>query len=284
MTKKKQLETLVTDIGTTVQAICTGAKKITKKEADVFGKEMSEALIHWATPQTDRKNNLRMSNIGKPRRQLWFDLHEDTAPEEHSPDTLLRFLLGHILESLILFLAKKSGHKVEKQQEKVTCNGVSGSIDSIIDGRLVDVKTASPYSFKKFVDGRLSEDDPFGYLAQIAGYEEGLGLKDGGFLVMDKSSCKLTLHIPDDLDKPNASILIDTLRSDGEKTTPPTELCYQPIPDGKSGNMQLAKGCTWCRHKNKCFDNLRVFKYSNGYRYLTQVFKVPNVEEITHEA
>lgn len=277
---KKKLETLVEDMNSTIQTICKGDLKITQEEADGFGKEMSEALIHWSTPQTDRKNNLRMSNIGKPERQLWFDLQEDTPAEEHSGATYLRFLQGHLLESLLLFVAKKSGHKVEGMQEKVTCNGVSGSIDSIIDGKVVDVKTASPFSYKKFKDGRLSDDDPFGYLAQLAGYEEGLGLKDGGFLVIDKSSCDITLHVPMDLDKPNAVTLINNLRGSLDKKEPPAKLCYQPIPDGKSGNMQLARGCTWCRYKQRCFPTLRTFKYSNGYRYLTTVNKQPNVEEI----
>jgi hypothetical protein len=59
------------------------------------------------------------------------------------------------------------------------------------------------------------------------------------------------------------------------------------IPDGKSGNMKLARGCVYCRHKFECHADandgkgLRVFKYSTGYRYLTQVPKPPNVIEVT---
>ena len=71
------------------------------------------------------------------------------------------------------------------------------------------------------------------------------------------------------------------------KLKTPPERCYNPIPDGKSGNMQLPKGCVYCRHKFECHKDanegkgLRVFKYSTGYRYLTQVPKVPNVIEVT---
>ena len=55
----------------------------------------------------------------------------------------------------------------------------------------------------------------------------------------------------------------------------------------KSGNMKLARGCVYCRHKFECHADandgkgLRVFKYSTGYRYLTQVPKPPNVIEVT---
>ena len=51
--------------------------------------------------------------------------------------------------------------------------------------------------------------------------------------------------------------------------------------------MKLAKGCVYCRHKFECHADandgkgLRVFKYSTGYRYLTQVPKPPNVIEVT---
>ena len=51
--------------------------------------------------------------------------------------------------------------------------------------------------------------------------------------------------------------------------------------------MQLPKACVYCRYKFECHKDanegkgLRVFKYSNGNRYLTQVPKVPNVIEVT---
>ena len=60
----------------------------------------------------------------------------------------------------------------------------------------------------------------------------------------------------------------------------------QHIEDGKSGNRKLAIGCVYCKFKEKCWSEsnegkgLRVFKYSNGNRYLTQVVKTPDVQEI----
>ena len=65
------------------------------------------------------------------------------------------------------------------------------------------------------------------------------------------------------------------------------DFCYAPIPEGKAGNMKVARGCSWCPHKFECHKDanegkgLRVFKYSNGLRYLTQTPKPPKVIEVT---
>ena len=59
-------------------------------------------------------------------------------------------MFGDILEELLLFLAKEAGHTVTGQQDTLSISGVNGHRDAIIDGRLVDVKSASSYSFRKF--------------------------------------------------------------------------------------------------------------------------------------
>ena len=92
------------------------------------------------------------------------------------------------MEHLILFLAELSGHKVTDQQKKVTVDGIVGHMDSKIDGEVVDVKTASSHSFKKFKDGSLYGDDPFGYVAQLSGYEENEDSDKGGFLALNKAT------------------------------------------------------------------------------------------------
>jgi hypothetical protein len=159
-------------------------------------------------------------------------------------------------------------------------------MDCVIDGEVVDVKTASGFAFKKFKDGTLAEQDAFGYMAQLAGYEEAEGTNKGGFLALNKESGELAMFKPDNFDKPNIKKKITDIKKAIKLKTPPSK-CYSPIPDGKSGNMQLPKGCVYCRYKFECHKDanegkgLRVFKYSNGNRYLTQVPKVPNVIEVT---
>ena len=43
-------------------------------------------------------------------------------------------------------------------------------MDCKIDGIVTDVKSASSFGFKKFKDGQLAIDDPFGYIDQIKAY------------------------------------------------------------------------------------------------------------------
>ncbi len=60
----------------------------------------------------------------------------------------------------------------------------------------------------------------------------------------------------------------------------PKKYCYEPVPDGKSGNMKLAVGCSYCQFKKHCYPDLRVFNYSYAPKFLCKVVKEPNVQEI----
>ena len=285
----KKLNTLVDDIYKKLSVLGKGKSlNLSEESIEQFGESMKDVLRHWSTPTPRSTTTLRMSNIGRPNRQLWFDMKTEQQAQEIPPSTFIKFLYGHMLEEVVLLLVKLAGHTVSDEQKNVKIKGIEGHMDCVIDGEVIDVKTASGYAFKKFKDGTLAEDDTFGYMSQLAGYEAGHGTSNGGFLAMNKESGELALYIPEELDKPNIETKIDTVKKSLKKSAPP-ELCYKPIPDGSSGNMKLPRGCFFCRHKLECHKDsnngkgLRVFKYSKGLSYLTQVVKEPRVEEITHE-
>ena len=58
------------------------------------------------------------------------------------------------------------------------------------------------------------------------------------------------------------------------------EVCHEVVPDGKSGNMKLAVGCSYCQYKQVCWPGVRTFLYSSGPRYLTEVVNEPKVAEV----
>jgi hypothetical protein len=64
------------------------------------------------------------------------------------------------------------------------------------------------------------------------------------------------------------------------KLVEPPKRCYGHQPDGKSGNMKLGVGCSYCAYKHECWSSLRTFIYSNGPRYLTYVAREPDVMEV----
>ena len=287
--KKKNLNTLIDDIYKVVGDLGQGKPiKITDKQYKSFGQFMEHALRDWSTPRDGQRPNLRMSNIGRPIRQLWYDIKSDKEPSGVPAATMIKFLYGHILERLVLFLVEIAGHKVTDEQKEIEIDGVLGHMDCKIDGQVIDVKSASGFGFKKFKNGTLAEEDSFGYMAQLSGYETAEGTDEGGFLVINKETGELCLFIPEELDKINIRTKINKVRSALDEDTPP-ELCYQPIPDGSSGNYKLARECFYCPHKFECHKDsndgqgLRVFEYARGPVYLTKVERVPNVKEITNE-
>jgi len=258
---------------------------VTQGDIDLVVGNIRKALISWAIPEKrNRDFTVRMSNVGKPERQLWFEKNDENISKSIDGPTQIKFLYGHLLEEIVLMLVRMAGHEVTDEQKEVDVNGILGHMDCKIDGEVVDVKTASRFAFKKFSEGRLPQDDPFGYLGQLSGYESAEGTSDGGFLVMNKESGELCMYQPRQEDKLNITNKIDNLIPALELDTPP-ELCYDPIPDGKKGNMKLPKGCNWCKYKYECHKDandgagLRTFKYSSGLTYLTEVVAEPKVEE-----
>lgn len=283
----KSLENVVPDIYNLLENLSAGEPLPLSEEAlDETLASMKEAIMHWATPRKrDTDFTVRMSNVGKPNRQMWFEKRDTNTSRDIDGPTQIKFLYGHLLEEVVLMLVRMAKHNVTDEQKEVTVNGIVGHMDCKINGQVVDVKSASKFAFNKFKNGTLAADDPFGYLGQIAGYEKAEGTDEGGFLVINKESGELCMYVPDDLDKPNIDTKINVLLDDLELDTPP-DLCYNPIPDGKKGNMKLPKGCSWCKYKHECHKDsndgqgLRTFKYSTGYTYFTEVKSEPKVDEI----
>jgi len=287
----KKIDTLIEDIYSLLE---NGTNVSSVQNRDIlhnFGSEMSSILRKaLSEPSTERrKPKLRMSQVGKPNRQLWYDMQEDVEAEMINGQTRIKFLYGDILEALLIALTELAGHTVTEKQEEVEVEGIKGHKDCRIDGVLVDIKSASPYAFKKFKEGTLHSDDPFGYIAQISGYAEAGNDNKAAFFAIDKSSADLALMEVEPVHMINASERIRNVKSMVSSSAPP-ERCYQPEPDGTSGNMKLAIGCVFCPYKFKCWNDanggtgIRSFQYSNGVRHLVQVAKTPNVEEITDAA
>ena len=281
------LHDLVPDIYNELEKLSDDGKPLplTEENIDRTISGMKEALMSWATPRKrDSAFTVRMSNVGKPPRQLWYEKRDPKGRGGIDGPTQIKFLYGHLLEEIVLMLVRMVDYEVTDEQKEVTVDGIVGHMDCKINGEVVDVKTASRFAFNKFKEGRLAQDDPFGYMGQLAGYEEAEGTDGGGFLVLNKESGELCMFIPDDLDKPNIKSSISQLLPALELDVPPA-ICYDPVPDGKKGNMKLAKGCNWCKYKHECFKDsndgqgLRTFKYSNGYTHLTKVVAEPKVEE-----
>ena len=282
----KSLNNLIEDIYKNIQPICDGESlALSEEQIDKFGEDMKNVLRNWSSPTVrDSRFTLRMSNVGKPLRQLWYD-NKSEMDSSVTPITMIKFLYGHILEEVVLMLARLSGHEVSDEQKEVTVNDVKGHMDCKIDGEVVDVKTASSFAFKKFKYGTLPDDDPFGYISQLSGYEQSEGTTGGGFLVINKETGELTFYAPDEFDKIDTGKRIKTIRKAFKSKTPPDK-CYPEIPEGTKGNMKIHRGCSYCPHKFVCHSDsndgqgLRGFRYAKGVVYFTKVVKEPNVEEV----
>jgi hypothetical protein len=278
----KSLDTLVEDIYSLFDP--NQKHEASEELLDEFCENLKNILrVRLSGRAETEPRPIRFSSLGKKDRQVWMAAHPDPENEEPlRPQTFMKFLYGDVIEQLYLYLAKEAGHSVTDEQRQVEVDGITGSIDSIIDGTVVDVKSASSFGFEKFRKGTVEQDDPFGYVEQLAGYANVLTPdQDAAWLAIDKSSgemCVATLKsqvIKHHRPEPRIEHLKEVIASD----TPPL-LCYEPVPDGKSGNMRLDTGCSYCQHKFRCFPNVRTFIYSTGPRYLTEVVRTPNVYEV----
>jgi len=282
----KSIDTLVKDIYNLFNPdeISMDEKEI-DKHINEFGDNIKEHLKASLFEKERDKSNLRLSAIGRPDRQIWYDVNLNDKAQPFTSPTKIKFLYGYILEELLIALSKIADHKVTDTQKELEVEGVKGHQDCMIDDVLIDCKSTSPRGFEKFEKGDLIRDDPFGYIAQISAYAEGNNVDKAAFLAINKQSGEICLSPVHSLEMINAGDRVKYLKSMVNNKYPPNR-CYSDVKEGASGNKRLGTSCLYCNHKRECWKDvnnghgLRVFNYARGYRYLTKVEKIPDVPEV----
>ena len=270
------IKTLVDDIYNLVG----GEDGVSNAIASNMGTDIAGAVQRSLGRQERR--GIRLSGLGpKCPKALWHSVHTPELAEPLPPYAKIKYAYGHIIEHLIIGLAKAAGHDVTGEQDELTVDGIVGHRDCVIDGAVFDIKSSSSRGFQKFKDKTIAEDDPFGYLDQIDAYVVGsssdplVTIKDRGYLLaVDKTLGHLCLyeHIvrPQSVHK-----RIDECKRIVERPRPPPCGCGTVI-DGKSGNIILDVKASYSPYKFCCFPNLRTFLYSSGPVFFTNVGKTPS--------
>ena len=207
---------------------------------------------------------LRMSNIGRPSCQLWFEKNKPETALPRPTTFVMNMMLGDIVEAVFKGLLKEAGVAYE-DSKKVTLelpdHSISGTYDIVIRDAVDDIKSASDWSYRNKFESyeTLANGDSFGYVGQLAGYAAAAGKKAGGWWVVNKANGEFK-YVPAeglDMDTELGKIEenIDKALSDD------LERCFEPEKEtfnGKeTGNLVLNKGCTFCSYRHACWPNMK---------------------------
>lgn len=229
------------------------------------GEEFKAALRRQLQPEP-RAFGLRMSNIGRPTCQLQAE-QANLPATRNSYNHILRMLIGDATEIVVSLIVKAAGVNVtnSKTKRSVTIQGVDihGEDDIEIDGKVYDIKSASPWSFQhKWSEGfnGVYYGDSFGYVAQLWGYANKDPDKMGGWIVVDKSSGELKVV--------NATPNVDQLKELEDNVQKTVEAISNNIPFERSfqeedekfynkltGNKIVPVVCTFCNYLKVCWPN-----------------------------
>ena len=283
----KDIKTLVEDMNEVIKGNGGWSGTI----SSIMGNNIAmTANQRFSKPQEPR-SYLSLSSIGTPcKRKLWYKINQPTSADPLPANALLKFFFGDMIEELVLAIVKAAGHEVKGEQDRLDVHGIKGHRDCVIDGITVDVKSASPFAFKKFKDGNLREDDPFGYISQLSSYVYA-GQDDplvtnkthGAFLVIDKVNGHICLDTYD---------FTEELKTKEEEMLAAKELVKGPIPEDRippvpqsktSPNTKLDVSCSYCEFNKVCWPEARVFLYNTGPLYLVDVVNEPRVFELNRD-
>ena len=241
--------------------------KLDKQLVQEFGEACKNALLKQFEETRRDKFEVRMSNIGRPLCQLQMEA-KGIKGEGQPYNVKMRNTFGDIIEALAIFVMKSSGIKITNEQKKVNYKFNGGSIegrqDVEIDGKVWDIKSASPYSFeKKFGEaGGFNEvvrEDSFGYAAQGFLYGEGQDKEFGGWIAINKSTGEWTVcETPPSVDEyKNKAIKSAKDNFTALKEGKPFKRCYDDVAETfrskPTGNRVLGFVCSYCPYKLPCW-------------------------------
>lgn len=216
------------------------------------------------------KFRLSMSTVGKPLCQLHMQANgmKRLPPEYNMP---LRMLYGDIIEALMVVILKAAGVNVQSEQEPVELTLdwgtdkrlIKGTLDLVIDDKVWDVKSVSPWVFaNKDTYEKIREDDPFGYVGQLYMYAKAKGKKVGGWITVDKSSGEVhVIEFPEDQEIHQQEKLVDVTNNVKELVEKaPFRRSFTDVAEKfrkkETGNRTLCKTCEFCDWRFECWPNL----------------------------
>ena len=224
--------------------------------------DVRDALQRQFGGKVKRKDfTLRMSNVGRPTCQLWYEKNKPETALPKSNNFMMNMMLGDIVEAVfkgLLRAAKVDYEESDTVTLKCKDAEVSGSYDLVIDGAVDDVKSASDWSYKNKFESydTLSSGDGFGYVGQLAGYAKASGKKVGGWWVVNKANGHFKyvpasgLNLDDEIKK-----IEDTVATVNANKF---ERCFEPEEEkfrGKpTGNTVLNTNCKFCDYRYDCWD------------------------------
>ena len=244
-----------------------GKTTFSEKTAKKIGADVAEAVIRQFGSGKSREDfRLRMSNIGRPTCQLWFEKNKPETALPKPTTFVMNMMLGDIVEAVFKGLLTESGVDFD-DTDKVTLKvgdsndtRVSGSYDLIMGGAVDDIKSASDWSYRNKFESydTLKKSDPFGYIGQLAGYAQASDKRAGGWWVVNKANGSFK-YVPAAIDmRKELTKLKETVEKVNENKF---ERCFEAVPEtyrGKpSGNMVLNDNCRFCDYRFECWPNMQ---------------------------
>jgi hypothetical protein len=246
-----------------VEEVRVGHKSISEDTINQIIEDIRAALTRQFVDKRNKEFSMRLSAMGRPYCQLWFEKNHPDKATAKSNNFLMNMMIGDIVEAVFKGLLTEAGIGYADGEKCTLTAGkykIDGTPDLIMEGAVDDVKSASDWSYRnKFADyTTLAASDSFGYVAQLAGYAKALGVKAGGWWVINKATGEFK-YVPAtqiDVDKEVSQIAdkADALSANEFKR------CYEAIDEtyrGKpTGNRILGRECGWCSYRYACWDTL----------------------------
>jgi len=242
-----------------------GKSQISEDTIQQIGTDIMDALRRQFGERKPREFRLRMSNVGRPTCQLWFEKHKPETAQPKSNNFVMNMMLGDIVEAVFKGLLTEAGVEYG-DAEKVVLKlddgtEINGTYDIVVDGTVDDIKSASDWSYRNKFDSysSLAAGDSFGYIGQLAGYAKATGKRAGGWWVVNKGNGRFKYVPADGIDTDKE---VDKIQAT-VKTVEKDEFvrCFEPEQETfrkvLTGNKVLNKHCTFCDFRNTCWPNLQ---------------------------
>jgi len=228
--------------------------------------DVQEAVQKQFNQKEPRTFRMRMSNIGRPLCQLWYDKNKPEAGVDMPVNFLMNMMIGDIVEAVFKGVLTEAGVDFSDGFNSTLTAGkhkINGTHDLIMDNKVDDIKSASQWSFNnKFKDYEtLKAHDAFGYIAQLAGYAKALNVDPGGWWVVNKANGDFKYVSAWDM-KVEVDDIIAEVADKADKLEVNTfKREFEPVEETfrrkATGNKILGEACGWCKYRYDCWPDVQ---------------------------